>query len=85
MVRTMHNTPMSDTDEEAVLAKPPLGALEDDVHKFLRGPVDGLLPSAIAGGPGSAKKASGLRCVAPSGRAHDGLRRTSEIQPTGER
>jgi hypothetical protein len=63
MVKEMRDMAVSDIKEEVALAEAELEALKDDARKFLRNPVDALLPSAIGPllsavvrGLGSAKK-----------------------------
>lgn len=63
MVKEVRNMALSDIEEEIALAETEFVAPKDDVHKFIRNPLDTLLPVAIApllsaviGGLGSAKK-----------------------------
>ncbi len=63
MVTEVRDMALNDIEEEVALAEAELVSLKDDVQKFIRNPVDALLPSvivpllsAIARGFGSAKK-----------------------------
>lgn len=63
MVKEMRELALNDIVEEVAQAEAELVALKDDVHKFIRNPVDMLLPAAIgpllgaiARGIGTSKK-----------------------------
>lgn len=63
MVKEVRNMALSDIKEEIALAETEFVAPKDDVHKFIRNPLDTLLPAAIApllsaviSGFGAAKK-----------------------------
>ncbi len=48
MVKEMRDLALSDIEEEVALAEAELVALKDGVHKFIRNPIDTLLPGTIA-------------------------------------
>jgi len=63
MVKEVRSMAMKDIEEEIALAEGELISLKDDLHKFIRNPVDALLPGligpllgALSRGSGSAKK-----------------------------
>ena len=63
MVKEVRNMALYDVEQEIALAEAELVAMKDDVVKFIRNPVDALLPAAIgplfgavARGLGSTKK-----------------------------
>lgn len=47
MVREMRDTALNDIEEEISLAEAELVTLKDDIHGFIRNPIDALLPAAI--------------------------------------
>jgi len=63
MVKEVRDMALGDIEEEIALAEEELGSLLDDVRKFIRNPLDALLPgvigallSAVTRGMGSEKK-----------------------------
>jgi hypothetical protein len=47
MVREMRDMALEDVEEEVALAQAELVSLKEEVHRFIRNPVDTLLPSMI--------------------------------------
>ena len=47
MVREMRDMAMEDVEEEVALAQAELVSLKEELHRFIRNPVDSLLPSLI--------------------------------------
>lgn len=47
MVREMRDMAMEDVEEEVALAQAELVSLKQELHRFIRNPVDSLLPSLI--------------------------------------
>jgi hypothetical protein len=47
MVKEVRDMALSDIQNEVSLAEAELVALKDDVHKFVRNPMDALLPAAV--------------------------------------
>ena len=47
MVREMRDMAMEDVEEEVALAQAELMSLKEELHRFIRNPVDSLLPSLI--------------------------------------
>ena len=47
MVREMRDMAMQDVEEEVALAQAELVSLKEELHRFIRNPVDSLLPSLI--------------------------------------
>ena len=47
MVREMRDMAMEDVEEEVALAQAELMSLKEEIHRFIRNPVDSLLPSLI--------------------------------------
>lgn len=47
MVREMRDMALEDVEEEVALAQAELVALKEEVHRFVRNPVDSLLPALI--------------------------------------
>ena len=47
MVKEVRDMAMNDIEEEAALAEAELVALRDQAHKFLRNPVDAMLPGVV--------------------------------------
>jgi hypothetical protein len=47
MVREMRDMALEDVEEEVALAQAELVSLKEEVHQFIRNPVDTLLPSLI--------------------------------------
>ena len=63
MVKEVRNMALNDLEEEMALAEAELVAMKEDLQKFIRNPVDALLPgligpilNAVARGLGAAKK-----------------------------
>ena len=47
MVREMRDMALQDVEEEVALAQAELVSLKEELHRFIRNPVDSLLPSLI--------------------------------------
>jgi hypothetical protein len=47
MVREVRNMAVSDIEEEIVMAEAEIVAMKEDITRFMRHPVDRLLPAAI--------------------------------------
>ena len=47
MVREMRDMALQDVEEEVALAQAELVSLKQELHRFIRNPVDSLLPSLI--------------------------------------
>jgi len=47
MVREMRDMALQDVEEEVALAQAELASLKQELHRFIRNPVDSLLPSLI--------------------------------------
>lgn len=47
MVKEVRNMALGDIEEELALAEAELVSLRDDVRKFVKNPIDALLPGAI--------------------------------------
>ena len=48
MVKEVRDIALNDIEQEIALAGAELGEMKEEVHRFVRNPVDSLLPGAIA-------------------------------------
>jgi hypothetical protein len=61
MIKEMREEALNDLKEEVARADAELVALKDEAHRFLRNPVDALLPAAIGPLLGAVTRGLGSR------------------------